>query len=138
VTGLADASLLIWLGRREASPEAEEVRAQIAASRIAICEPVMLEMLRGASDASMHAEMADELLGFPQAAISQGTFARARAIQERLAALPGPRHRSVALADLLVAAAAIDAELPVLHRDRDFEAIAAVTGQAQTWVGPPA
>ena len=72
------------------------------------------------------------------AALAESPLGWALAIQRELAALPGPRHRSVAPTDLLVAAAAIDAELPILHRDRDFEAIAEVTGQPQRWVGPRA
>jgi predicted nucleic acid-binding protein len=39
------------------------------------------------------------------------------------------RHRSVGAADLMLAAVAERAELTILHYDRDFERIAAVTGQ---------
>ena len=123
MTGVADSSLLIWLGRGADGPEAEDLRMQIELDRIAICEPVMFELLRGARDEDEHEAMTDKLLGVAQVAVTRSTFARARAIQRSLAALPGPRRRSIALPDLLIAAAAIDAELPVLHRDRDYEAI---------------
>jgi predicted nucleic acid-binding protein len=39
------------------------------------------------------------------------------------------RHRRIPLVDLLVAAAAESAEVPVLHYDRHFERIAEITGQ---------
>ena len=49
----------------------------------------------------------------------------------------GPlHHRQVKLPDLLIAAAAELAALPVLHYDRDFEAIADVTGQPVRAIAP--
>ena len=48
---------------------------------------------------------------------------------EQLAEQGPLHHRRVRLADLLIAAAAERAELPVLHYDRHFELIASVTGQ---------
>lgn len=133
---LVDSSALVWAEREPHALEAEELRTRIACGEIALCAPVELEVLRGTRSAAEHAELADRLLGFPQVPVDAAVFARARAIQRDLAALPGPRHRSVAPTDLLVAAAAVEAALPVLHRDRDFEAIAAVTDQPVRWLGP--
>ncbi len=49
----------------------------------------------------------------------------------------GPlHHRQIAIQDLLIAAAAELAELPVLHYDRDFELIAEVTGQPVRALAP--
>lgn len=45
-------------------------------------------------------------------------------------------HRSAGAVDLVVAATAELQGLTLLHRDRDFECIAAVTGQALQWYGP--
>lgn len=45
------------------------------------------------------------------------------------------QHRSAGAAYLVVAAAAELQELTLLHRDRDFECIAAVTGQALQYYG---
>lgn len=47
------------------------------------------------------------------------------------AGMPGKKgeHRSAGPVDLLVAAAAEEAELTLLHYDRDFETIARTTGQ---------
>ncbi len=59
---------------------------------------------------------------------------RAEAVQEELARRS--QHRTVKVVDLLVAACAELNGLTVLHYDRDFDAIAAVTGQPTRWVVP--
>ena len=59
---------------------------------------------------------------------------RARQVQ-RLLASRSQRRRKIP--DLLIAAAAEEAGLTVLHYDGDFELIAKVTGQACQWVVPP-
>lgn len=59
---------------------------------------------------------------------------RARTVQ-RLLAERGLRGRKVP--DLLIAAAAELAGLTVLHYDRDFDHIAAATGQAVEWIVEP-
>ena len=59
---------------------------------------------------------------------------RARQVQ-RLLASRSQRGRKVP--DLLIAAAAEDAGLTLLHYDADFDQIARVTGQTCLWVVPP-
>lgn len=56
-----------------------------------------------------------------------GVYGRSRVIQERLTAKG--EHRSAGPVDLLVAAAAEEAGLTLLHYDRDVETIARTTGQ---------
>jgi predicted nucleic acid-binding protein len=46
------------------------------------------------------------------------------------------QHRSAGPVDFLVAATAELQGLTLLHRDHDFECVAAVTGQALQWYGP--
>jgi predicted nucleic acid-binding protein len=46
------------------------------------------------------------------------------------------QHRAAKLSDLLLAAVAERASLPILHYDQDFDLIAAVTGQSAQWVVP--
>jgi hypothetical protein len=58
---------------------------------------------------------------------------RARQVQ-RLLASRSQRGRKIP--DLLIAAAAEQAGLTLLHYDADFDLIAKVTGQACQWVGP--
>ncbi len=52
-----------------------------------------------------------------------------RAVQVQLALADQRRHRAPSIPDLLAAAAAELAGLIVLHLDKDFDLIAAVTGQ---------
>ena len=58
---------------------------------------------------------------------------RARQVQRLLAARS---QRGRKIPDLLVAAAAEEVGLEVLHYDADFDRIAAVTGQSCVWVVP--
>ena len=61
---------------------------------------------------------------------------RATDVFEQLGAAGPLHHRRVGIPDLLIAAAAELAELPVLHYDRDFEVIAALTGQPVRAIAP--
>ena len=45
-------------------------------------------------------------------------------------------HRRVPPPDLLIAGAAELANVPLVHYDRDYERIAAVTAQAHSWFVP--
>lgn len=58
---------------------------------------------------------------------------RARQVQRLLAA---KRQRGRKIPDLLIAVAAEENDLVVLHYDTDFDRIAAVTGQRCQWVVP--
>lgn len=53
-----------------------------------------------------------------------------RAVQVQALLADRGRHRAAAVPDLLIAATAELADLTVLHLDKDFDLIAAVTGQA--------
>ncbi len=46
------------------------------------------------------------------------------------------QHRGIPPADLLIAAAAESAQVPLLHYDHDFDLIAGVTGQPVRWLLP--
>ena len=64
--------------------------------------------------------------------------ARRRAIthEDIVAFVERGRHRSVGVADLLLAATAAIERLTVLHYDADFDLIAEITGQPTEWVVP--
>ena len=59
---------------------------------------------------------------------------RARAVQAALARTS--QHRAAGVIDLLTAACAEHYGATVLHYDRDFEHIAAITGQPVRWIVP--
>lgn len=97
---------------------------------------VRLELLRSTRD---HAELAmkrDDLEALRDVGMGERVWRRATDVLELLAEAGPLHHRRVALPDLLIAAAAELAELPVLHYDRDFELIAAVTGQPMRPLAP--
>jgi len=100
--------------------------------------PVVLELLRGARSPAEHAHMRAGFHALPDVPITAATWRRAADVQGLLASRHGGRHRGVPPIDLLVAAAAEEAGLPVLHRDRDYELIADITGQQVRWFGDPA
>lgn len=79
----------------------------------------------------------DLLIGALDALAVVETSARhvRRALQvQRL--LAGRSQRGRKIPDVLVAAAAEDRNLTVLHHDADFDLIASVTGQSCSWVVP--
>ena len=78
--------------------------------------------------------MHDSSSALPVVPTHQADFDRAAEVMLLLAD-PG-RHRSVGAADLVLAAVAERGELTVHHYDRDFEHIAAVTGQPVEPVAP--
>lgn len=78
------------------------------------------------------------LLAFQQAmtvyAMDDATCARSIEVQQELAHTS--QHRTAKAIDLLIAACAETKGMIVLHYDRDYDAIAAVTGQPTMWVVP--
>ena len=66
--------------------------------------------------------------------ITREVTRRALAVQRELAAIG--HHRAAGIPDLLIAACAELHDAVVVHYDRDFEAIARVTGQPVRWLVP--
>jgi predicted nucleic acid-binding protein len=97
---------------------------------------VRLELLRTSRDHPDFVEMRSELAALRDVAMGDRIWRRATDVLELLAETGPLHHRRVALPDLLIAAAAELAELPVLHYDRDFELIAEVTGQPMRALAP--
>ena len=102
--------------------------------RIATCAIVDLEVLRSARDGAEHEEIWFERQLLPRAPITEASTNRAIEMQGELCARGRPR--GVPITDLLIAAAAEQAGLTVLHYDRDFDLIAEITGQPTEWVVP--
>lgn len=108
--------------------------AALEADLAVFCAQVDLEILVGAQNAREYDELATDLSLLPHIACGEEAFARALEVQRLLAHKGGLHHRSVAIADLVIAAAAELAGLPVWHYDADFDRIAAVTGQPTIWI----
>jgi predicted nucleic acid-binding protein len=101
-----------------------------------ICDQVALEVLYSARNAADYDRTSGNLGGFRFAPITPEVFTRARTIRLSLAHVGGMHHRSVTIADLIIAAAAEAAGLIVLHYDEDYDRIAAVTNQPTEWIAP--
>ncbi|CAM5737461.1 hypothetical protein SHIRM173S_08999 [Streptomyces hirsutus] len=71
---------------------------------------------------------------FGRVPVEDRAYDRAWQVQDTLT--QRGQHRSAGAVDLVVAATAELRGLTLLHRDRDFECIAAATGQALQWYGP--
>lgn len=103
---------------------------------LATCGPVDLELGQSARTAPEHRELAELrarlLIDLP---LTKDVIARARGVQQLLAARG--LHRGVGPADLLIAACAEIHRAGLLHYDRDFDFIAAVTGQPTQWLAAP-
>jgi predicted nucleic acid-binding protein len=101
---------------------------QLAAGVIAICPIVELEFLysaRSLADRLEKQRLIHDLFGW--ATMHEGACERAGEVQQLLTETGG--HRSAGPVDLLIAATAERERLTVLCDDRDFETVAAVTGQ---------
>ncbi len=105
----------------------------LAADEISTCDQVRLEVLYSAESAREYDLLAEELQALPSAPCGEDVFARALEVQARLAR-GALHHRSVKIADLVVAAAAELAGHVIWHYDEDFDRIARVTGQPARWV----
>lgn len=114
---------------------AEWFNTAVRGDLVATCEPVVLEPLRSARDSAALANQADLLGLLPMVPTGEPQFRRAREVQAALAGTG--RHRGVPPIDLLIAASAETAGLPVLHYDHDYELIVGLSPAmrlaAATW-----
>jgi predicted nucleic acid-binding protein len=100
--------------------------------RLATCAVTDMEMLFSARNGAEWDVVREQLKGLPTVPITPTVCARAIDVQGML--WHSGRVRAVGIPDLLIAAAAEGAGLPVLHYDADFDLVAAVTGQGSRWV----
>jgi predicted nucleic acid-binding protein len=131
-TYLADTSAI---ARLHLAPVRERLEPLITRGLISLCAVTELELLTSARNLEDYERIRTVLLpAFTWTAIDERTWSRALTVQHDLAARG--QHRAASIPDLLLAATAEQAQLTVLHYDRDFDTIAGVTGQATEWVVP--
>ncbi|MEU0412377.1 PIN domain nuclease [Streptomyces griseorubiginosus] len=121
---LIDTSALARVLLRQATETWEQ---RMAAGLIALCDLTELEVLCSARSAKDREAVQARLNQFTWCPMPDGIYRRARVVQRELTT-KGEQHSAGAV-DLLVAAAAEEAGLVLLHYDRDFETIARTTGQ---------
>ena len=134
VMALADTSA--WTSHERSPAAREEFTAMLRRGELATCRMVVVELLktpRNARELAMRRADLEQLRDLP---ITRRQWDRAADVLEALADRPPGLHRGVPVQDLLVAAAAEAAEVPVLHYDRHFELIAEVTGQPVRALAP--
>ncbi|MFI2708882.1 PIN domain nuclease [Micromonospora sp. NPDC018662] len=108
----------------------------VTAGLVAVCPLVELEFLYTARSVADRAQLVDQLRTvFGWVAMPDRIYERAAETQRELTARG--THRSAGAVDLLVAATAECHELSLLHYDRDFDQVGAVTGQPMRWLAPP-
>ena len=103
--------------------------------QIATCPITVLELLYSARSSGDFRELEEELSVLRLVPISASVWTAARTAFRELAEHSDGYHR-VALPDLLVAAAAQDAALGVLHYDHHFDRLAEVLNFESRWVAP--
>ncbi len=131
---LADTSA--WISSQRRADTRSEFGALVATGEIATCDAVTMELLRQTRDAREFGERRAELEYLRRCPISERTWRRATDVMHALVERGPLHHRQVPILDLLIAAAAEAAEVPVLHYDSDFELIAEVTGQPVRAIAP--
>jgi hypothetical protein len=131
LTHLVDTSVLTRLDRSTVREAIEPLAGDGQVARAGISD---LEVGFSARNLSEWTRLQAALTAFPLIETDAAHLRRARQVQ-RLLASRGLRGRKVP--DLLIAAAAEESGLAVLHYDADFDLIARVTGQRCEWVVPP-
>jgi len=127
---VADTSVLTRLSSGSVRAVIEPLVQAGEVARAAISD---LEIGYSARDANEWDRLTGSLDVFVLIEASRWQHRRAGQVQRRLA---DRRQRGRKIPDLLVAAAAEEHGLTVLHYDRDFALIAGVTGQDCRWVVP--
>jgi predicted nucleic acid-binding protein len=131
---LADTSA--WT-KRHLDPDVDTAFATaLLARQIAVCGPVRCELLVTEQDAGRLAARRADLDRLPQLDVGALEWRRAEEVLAALAERGPLHHRQVPVNDLLTAAAAEHAGVPVLHYDRHFELIASITGQPVRAIAP--
>ncbi len=104
--------------------------------QVATCEMVAFELLLSARDGAEFDERAASLDELPQAPVTPAVLVAAREAFRELAHRHPLFHRSVAIPDLIIAAAAAAAGYGVLHYDADFDTLAEVLPFESHWLAP--
>lgn len=124
---LVDTSAWVEYFRATGSAAAVEVRRLLSEGpdEIAMCEPIAMEILSGATDDSAQAKLEQLVNGLPSLSVDNVVDFWAAAAIYRSARRMGQTIRSIN--DCLIGAVAIRHGVGIVHRDNDFDVIAGIT-----------
>lgn len=108
----------------------------IANGQIATCDIVVLELLYSTRDGTDFDARSGELGLLQDAPIGPAVLATAKSAFRELAQRHPLFHRSVTIPDLIIAAAAADIGIGVLHYDADYDTLANVLPFRSRWIAP--
>jgi hypothetical protein len=113
--------------RATGSAAAVEVRRLLSdeANQVAMCEPVAMEVLSGAVNDSTHSQLEQLVNGLPSLGVDNAIDFRVATGIYRAARRAGQTIRS--LNGCLIAAVAIRHNTRIIHRNKDFDVISAMT-----------
>jgi predicted nucleic acid-binding protein len=131
---LFDTGAWTWVRDRRFPELATWFNAAAEAGLVLVCDLVILELTRLAPNEGRAREIADRLSAFEAIPMSNALWSQARRTQLALAA--NGDHRRVPPADLLLASAAEDAGVALVHYDRDYERIATASALRHQWLAP--
>lgn len=129
---LFDTGVWTWARDRRFPHLAEWFNTEVETGRVLVCDLVVLELTRLAPNEERARGVAERLDAFESVPMPSKLWSRAREVQLLLA--PDGDHRRVPPADLLLAAAAEAAGVPLVHYDRDYERVATVIDLQHRWM----
>ena len=115
---------------------AREWTAALLNRQIATCPIVRLEMLFSARSGDAYDELDRDLGALRDIPINRSATNAALAAFRQLAHISPLHQRSIRLPDLLIAAAARDAGVGVLHYDHHFDRLGEVLEFESRWIAP--
>ena len=110
--------------------------AALRNGQIATSPVVKLELLHSARDGESFDRLAADLAQLRDVPLTRSVTNAAERALRTLAHKRPAQHRSASLPDLLIAAAAADAAVGVLHYDEDFDQLATVLDFESCWIAP--
>lgn len=129
---LFDTGVWTWVRDRRFPELAAWFNAAVETGSVLVCDLVILELTRLAPNEQRAREVASRLAAFETIPMPAGLWARARETQLALAGAGD--HRRVPPADLLLAAAAEESGVVLVHYDRDYERIATASELRHEWL----